>query len=133
MPDLFLIVSAKDAEILQTHIKTVIGPALRQATADALPDLEGDPKEVVVWIIAHAGGDNIPPLQILGVGSWLEERDPYLETWRKALSDAWWKIMYTKEMFPYLSLFSPSEVEIFPTMPKGDWGLARPKFNRLTV
>jgi hypothetical protein len=125
MPDLFLLVSEDDAELLKAHIDS-IGMSLRIATAKTFPDLGGDPKKVAVWIVTHKGGSNIRPLQILGVASWKRDRVKLLEAWKKALADTWavvvdrWNIPGFKERFPL------DISEIFPTMPRATWGLVGP-------
>lgn len=124
MPNVFLIASKKDAELLQKNIEAV-GPALRQATAYALPDLGGDPNKVCVYIFAHNGGDNIPSVQILAMASWSEEREEYLPSWKKALAIAWKDLLgKTPGLAQYQGIFPLNQVEIWPIMPKGSWGIA---------
>ena len=123
MPDLFLFASQEDAKILSMYIE-MIGPVLRSATASAIPDLKSDPGKVAVYIIAHQGGDNIPPLQIVGMASWSEEREKHIDSWKKALASAWNTLIQTHGLSPYKDKFPVDEVEIWPTMPKGSWGLA---------
>lgn len=121
MPDLFLIASVEDAKLLSLYID-MIGPVLRGATAYAIPDLESGPNKVAVYIFAHQGGDNIPPLQIIGMASWSEERERHMGAWKKALAKAWLDIINNWLVFK--QRFPAKKVEIWPTMPKGSWGLA---------
>ncbi len=125
MPDLFLIASPEDAEVLKKHIKTVIGPALRQATANSFEDLKKDPKKVSVYILTHQGGDNIPPLQIVGLASWNEQRERELEGWRNRLGREWGLILSDKKIGRELTdRFSFDKVEIWPLLPKGSFATA---------
>ncbi len=126
MPDLFLLTHRKNAEILTANID-IIGPRLAQATANAFPDLGGDPKKVAVFVLSHEGGFNVPPIQILGMASQTEERIPLLDNWRAALVKAWLEIMVTNSMSRYIDIFPVGPSEVWPIMPLGAWSLMLPR------
>lgn len=122
MPDVTIIVSLEDAEILRPHIKTVIGPALRMATAKVFPDLEDNAKKVSVSLTPYLEGDNVPPVRINGIASWSEARLAILEDWRKTLSLAWCNVMYTPELRKNLRTLTLSTSEVYVSLVQGSFG-----------
>lgn len=123
MPDLFLITSEENAVILRRNIES-IGNLLAMATVFNLTDLGGNPKKVAVYIIAHQGGYNVPALQILGIASWKRSRVKQLEPWKMALAGAWTIIM-DRILNEYANTFPTEEVEVYPIMPRGSWGIVK--------
>lgn len=117
MPDLFVYASEVSAALIKPHFKE-IGLALREATASALPDLEGS-SDVEAFLIPYAVGSNACQVQIMGVASYTADRESHIEEWRAGLAKAWTMIISEiglEENFPQ------GEVEVWPTMPVAKWG-----------
>ena len=125
MPDLLLLTSAEGAQILNKHIEK-IGNRLRGTTAKALTDLSGDRNKVALYIIEHSGGDNIAPLQIIGLASFSWKRFFQLRRWKENLAYAWG---FLSEDEPDLAeRFDINNVEVWPLLVPGSWSLVAPIF-----
>ncbi len=119
MPNVLLLCSEEDARLLKPYVAP-IGMALRQATSDAL-NLNG-PEEAAFMIFPFAAGDNAARFQILCIASHSAEREAKINNWRNLLAVAWASLAHTPETAEIAGVFS-GEVETWPTMPVGKWGL----------
>lgn len=119
MPDVLLLCSEVDARTLKPYVAP-IGLALRQATADAL-NLNG-PEEAAFMIFQWAAGDNTARFQIMCIASHSPEREANIKNWRNLLAVAWASLADQPETATIADIFS-EEVEVWPTMPIGKWGL----------
>ena len=113
MPDIFLYVN----EVRKVQLEAMmseLGPALRKATADSLPDL-GGPEDVEVRVIGTVASDNATTVQILCVASASDERLSHKALLALNLAKAWRKVAQ-KHCVGWID-----DVGVWPIMPEGAW------------
>jgi hypothetical protein len=121
MPDLLVFVSTDCVESLKPHFEQ-IAFELRLATAQTIEDLKNDEMNVAAMLIPFVAGGNAPRLQILGIASHSPERERKLSSWKVALGEAWRNALHHPIYRHLQEIFPPGSVEVWPIMPKGDWG-----------
>jgi hypothetical protein len=117
MPNILLFVSPEKTEQVKSLLISELGKTLREATANALGDIE--PHHVAVMAVPFFAGDNATDMQIFCVGSHSEAREPKLTAWAAALAEAWLKFSQEHDITWY------GNVDIWPTLPYGLWMMAQ--------
>jgi len=115
MPNVLLFTTGVASELIDKFMDE-LGPALRQATADALGDVNNG--QVAVLHIRLSSTSNMTAMQIFAVGSTSSERQDRLRRWAIYLAKAWRRFATSH------SIEWGDNVDVWPILPEGFWLMA---------
>lgn len=115
MPNVFLFTTGEASELIDKFIDE-LGPTLRQATTNALGDVND--AQVAILHIRLSSSSNMSVMQIFAVGSSSDKRKDNLRKWAIYLAKAWRRFAINH------GIEWGDRVDVWPILPEGFWLMA---------